>query len=476
MFWNAGPRRNRMDSAAARPRMSLALRIALASALFGLVVAGGAVVLGYLALTQQLEERSAAELLGKRDLLAHLLSEVPSQAAIAQDRHRFEDLLIGHDDLHLAVADTQSGAMVAEFSALSRQSVRALAHAPDAHAVILEWRGPNHERFSAIRGTTQTADGRPVRYYLSLDRRHDSRLLSGFLKATAVGLPIVLLLVAGGAWMIARTGLAPLRRFHRLASTVGTHSLDARVNLAGLPSELAALASEFNAMLERIDLGYRRLQDFSADLAHEMRTPVATLLGRTQVALSRTRTETELREALEGNVDELERLSRLIADMLFIASADASESPLQREAVDLRAEAGRVAEYLAVLAEDRNIRLEVAGDASVVADRLLVQRAITNLVSNAVRHANAGSTVRVQVSRHVPGAALAVSNEGAEIPAEHLARIFDRFYRVDPARTRSDGGTGLGLAIVRSIMRAHGGQVDASSERGTTTFTLHFPA
>lgn len=454
----------------------MALRIALASALFGLAVAGGAVVLGYLALTQQLEERSAAEILGKRDLLAHLLSEVPNQGAIAQDRHRFEDLLIGHDDLHLVLADTQSGAVVAEFSALGTQSVSALAQASDAPSVILEWRGPNHERFSAIRGTTPTADRRPLRYYLSLDRRHDSRLLAGFLKATAVGLPIVLLLVAVGAWLIARTGLAPLRRFHRLASRIGTHSLDARVNLAGLPSELAALAQEFNAMLERIDLGYRRLQDFSADLAHEMRTPVATLLGRTQVALSRTRSEVELREALEGNVDELERLSRLIADMLFIASADASESPLQKEVLDLGAEARRVVEYLGVLADERDIQLEVAGEASVEADRPLVQRAITNLVSNAVRHANAGTTVRVKMARQASVATVAISNEGAEIPPEHLARIFDRFYRVDPARTRRDGGTGLGLAIVRSVMRSHGGEVSASSERGITTFTLHFPA
>jgi two-component system heavy metal sensor histidine kinase CusS len=465
-----------MDAASTPSRMSLALRIALASALFGLVVTSGAVAVGYLGLTQQLEERSAVELLGKRDLLAHLLSEVPNQGAIAQDRHRFEDLLIGHDDLHLALADTRSDAVVAEFSALGKQSVLALAHAADAPEVILEWRGPKQERFSAIRGTTPTADRKPVRYYLSLDRRHDSRLLAGFLKATAVGLPLVLLLVAGGAWLIARTGLAPLRRFHRLASTVGAHSLDTRVSLAGLPSELAALAREFNAMLERIDLGYRRLQDFSADLAHEMRTPVATLLGRTQVALSRTRSASELRDALEGNVDELERLSRLIADMLFIASADASDSPLQREAVDLAAEATRVAEYLAVLAEERGIRLEVEGHASIQADPLLVQRVITNLASNAVRHANSGSTVRIQILTQPAGVTLAVRNDGAEIPAEHLARIFDRFYRVDPARARNDGGTGLGLAIVRSIMQAHGGEVSASSERGATTFTLHFPA
>lgn len=456
-------------------RLSLALRIALESAVFGLVIAGGAVVVGLHALDQQLEARAATELRGKGALLIHLLSEMPSAAGIEQNRHRFGDLLIGHDDLHLALADPRSGKLIHSFTELAQQSVTALEAVPDESGTVLAWWAHAGHELNAIKGVAPTDNGEQIRYYLSLDRRHDTRLMTGFLRATLVGLPFVLVLVALGAWLIARASLAPLRSFHRLASSIGTHSLSRRLSLASLPSELEELAREFNAMLERIDVGYRRLQDFSGDLAHEMRTPVATLLGRTQVALSRNRSEAELREALEGNVEELERLSRLISDMLFLARAETRDSVVQREEVDLAREAQRVVEYLLVLAEERQVKVAVEGHATVSGDRLLVQRAITNLLSNAVRHADTGSTVRIAIEPQSAGASLTVSNQGPGIPPDHLSRVFDRFYRMDPGRARLEGGTGLGLAIVRSIMQAHGGSVDAQSEAGTTSFRLEFP-
>ena len=230
-------------------------------------------------------------------------------------------------------------------------------------------------------------------------------------------------------------------------------------------------------MLERIDDGYKRLQEFSGELAHEMRTPVATLLGRTQVALSKTRTVPDLREVLEGNVEELERLSRLISDMLFIASADHNENILKCERVELAREAQQVAEYLSLIAEERGLTVEVTGAATVLGDRLLVQRAITNLVSNAIRHAQANSKVDLSITVENESTTLAVVNEGDGIAPDHLQHIFDRFYRVDSARARLDGGAGLGLAIVRSIMSAHGGRVNAQSlMSGRTIFTLSFPA
>lgn len=456
---------------------SLAVRIAFASALFGLVVVSGAIAIGFWALSQQLDARALTELQSKRDLLMHVLSEIPSPQAISQSRHRFNDLLIGHDDLHLALVDPASGETVASFSEVAQQSVAVLAAVPDSLMSSPTWAAPGGERFIAVRGTTSMASGQPVRFYLSLDRRRDLRLLSGFIKATLVGLPVLLLVVALGAWLIARTALSPLRHFNRLAASIGTQSLSHRVSLAELPTELAELAREFNSMLERIDDGYRRLQAFSGDLAHEMRTPVATLLGRTQVALSQARRVADLQEVLEGNVEELERLARLISDMLFIAQADHKENPLQFEAIELALETQRVVDYLSLIAEERGLRLEVSGTAAVSADHLLVQRAITNLVANAIRHAYANSTVSVVIAAEEGGATLAVSNQGEGIAATHLARIFDRFYRIDAGRARLDGGTGLGLAIVRSIMSAHGGQATARSQPGgETTFSLIFPA
>ncbi len=288
--------------------------------------------------------------------------------------------------------------------------------------------------------------------------------------------PIVAVGVVIGAGLIARTGLAPLRRFNQMAASIGTKSLDQRVSLSGLPGELADMAVEFNKMLERIDDGYRRLEDFSGDLAHEMRTPVATLLGRTQVALSQTRTAADLRDVLEGNVEELERLSRLISDMLFIASAEHNAAPIQAEPVDLAKEAQLVADFLGLIAEEKDIHLQVNGTAPLIAaDHLLVQRAITNLVSNAIRHATSGSTVVIEVASTGDAAAVKVMNRGEGIAPADQERIFDRFYRVDSGRARLKGGTGLGLAIVKSIAAAHQGSVAVMSASGQTIFTMTFP-
>lgn len=458
-------------------RNSLAARIALTSAFFGLIITGGAIVVGFYALSQQLDARSTEELAGKRDLLLHVLSEMPSPEAILQNKHRFGDLLIGHDDLHLALVDPANGQMMASFSQTAEQSVSALDASPGINSSIHAWRAPNGERLNAIRGVSPVANGKSVRYYLSLDRRHDSRLLGGFISTTLIAWPVLLLIVALGAWLIASTGLAPLRQFHRLAASIGTQSLSHRISSSGLPTELYELAEEFNSMLERIDDGYKRLQEFSGELAHEMRTPVATLLGRTQVALSQTRTVADLREVLEGNVEELERLSRLISDMLFIARADHNENPLKCEPVELAREAQQIVEYFSLIAEERGLTVDVTGAATVIGDRLLVQRAITNLMSNAIRHARANSKVNLLIAMENENTTLAVANEGDGIAPPHLERIFDRFYRIDSARARLDGGAGLGLAIVRSIMSAHGGRVNVQSLMGgRTTFTLSFPA
>ena len=459
-----------------RARYSMAAHIAMASAAFGLVVSGLAIGVGFRALSAQLDARAASELDGKRELLMHVLSEIPSPQTIPNNSHRFADLLIGHDDLHLSLIESTSDQVVVNYSGKQRQTVDV---APAfGTSLIQAWVSSTVVSHTTHNGTGRVANGQFVKFRLSIDRRHDTQLLTGFVRATLVGLPLLLLVVAFGAWLIARTTLAPLRRFNRLAAGVGTKTLSHRVSSERLPTELAELAGELNGMLDRIDDGYQRLQEFSGDLAHEMRTPIATLLGRTQMTLSQKRNEATLREVLENNVDEFERLSSLISDMLFIARTDTSsnESALHSVAVELSHEVQQVTEYLSLVAEERKISLDVTGAATVMADRMLVQRAVTNLLSNAVRHAYPSSKVRAAISTTNDSVRLAVTNEGEGIGATHLGRIFDRFYRVDSSRARLDGGSGLGLAIVRSIMQAHGGRVDVSSVLGqTTTFTLVFP-
>ncbi|MBI2728500.1 MAG: heavy metal sensor histidine kinase [Polaromonas sp.] len=454
---------------------SLATHIALASTCFGLIVVSGAIAVAFWALAKQLDARSYEELQGKRDSLAHVLQEIPTAQAVNQHLHRFSDLLIGHDDLHLALTDPKSNQPIASFSSLAGESLTVLATNADSSMTIADWTTSSGKDMRSMRAIAMTADGRAVRFYLSLDRENDQSLLSGFAKATAVGLPVLLMVVALGAWLIARTALSPLRRFERLAASIGAKSLGQRLPEASLPTELAQLAKEFNGMLQRIDRGYRQLHEFSGDLAHEMRTPVATLLGRTQVALSKKRNVADLQEVLEGNIEELERLSRLISDMLLIASAGALENPIHGEQLALSEEAHRVVDYLAFIAEENRVLMEVRGRASVWADRLLVQRAITNLLSNAIRHAYSNSKILVEIVEDHGVVTLSVTNQGKGVPAAHIERIFDRFFRIDSGRTRLDGGAGLGLAIVRAIMTAHGGQVIATSElEENTKFTLIF--
>lgn len=455
---------------------SLALRLAFASALFGLVVVGGATAVGFWTLWNQLDERAEAEMEGRRRLLTHILMEMPNRQSIGESSSRFGELFYGHDDLHLAIVEPDGRKLITGFSEVGVESVAALRWAATGPNGLHTWRRAGGERFSGIHGTAALADGSKVDFYLSVDRARDSRLLGGFLKATLIALPLLLIVVAAGAGLITRTGLAPLRRFNQLAASIGTKSLNRRLSMAGLPVELASTAAEFNAMLERIDEGYRKLEDFAGDLAHEMRTPVATLLGRTQVALSRHRSGDELRAVLEGNVEELERLSTLISDMLFIARAEHNVVPMERETVDLALEAGRVTDYLSAIAEEKALILDVRGSApSLQADRLMIQRAITNLLSNAIRHAESGSRVDVEVGSAGKVATLAVSNVGEGISPADQPRIFERFYRVDHGRARGQGGSGLGLAIVRSIATLHGGTIGVASAGGRTTFTLSLP-
>lgn len=459
-----------------RRRSSLAVRLAIASALFGLVVAAGAMLVGVWTLLNQLDDRAAVQVQGRRELLVHVLASLPSLAAVPASRERFDELFFGHDDLHLALVEVRNDRLLLTSSEVATHSLTALGHAAAAPDVVHAWITPDNVRFSGIHGTAWVGDGGEVEFFLSVDRRHDAALLAGFVKSTLLALPLLLLLVALGAGLVARMGLAPLRRLNRVAASIGTKSLDQRLTVDGLPAELADVALEFNRMLQRIDDGYRQLQDFAGDLAHEMRTPVATLIGRTQVALSHARSAAELREVLEGNGDELERLARLISDMLFLAQADHDAVKVQLEPVDLAAEAQRVVEYIGVVAEEKNVALQVEGSApAIAADRLLVQRAITNLLSNAVRHAFDGSCVDVTVGTDGGRATLAVTNEGEPIAAAHLDRLFDRFWRGDAGRGRREGGTGLGLAIVRSIMEAHEGTVQVRSDARGTTFTLAFP-
>lgn len=461
---------------------TLAGRIALSAAALGLGVMAVVSVLGYLALAHQLKLRATEDLDAKRTLLRHILSEIPSASALASNRHRLDDLLLGHQDLHLAVFDATGSRVIATFSSLAKDAAplileRLTASRLTDESPMREWTAPSGQRLLVTVGTARFASAEMAQIALFQDQREDSALLSNYARALIIVLPLALLIVLAGAWLTARSGLWPLRRFATVAGSISSQSLTGRIEVQGLPTELRALAKAFNAMLDRIDEGVTRLTQFSGDLAHEMRTPIAILLGRTQVALSKPRDAAALQDTLASNVEELERMTRLIADMLFLAQSEQDKGSLSRETLQLEAEASLVAEFLSDVAADRQLSINVTGKATILANRILVQRAITNLLSNAIRHATVATAIEIDIRNLPNGVTLHISNCGRPIPEAHLKKIFERFYRAEADRGRDSGGTGLGLAIVRSIMQMHDGEVTVtSSANDGTAFQLQFPS
>ncbi|POA80752.1 heavy metal sensor histidine kinase [Pseudomonas sp. DP16D-R1] len=278
-----------------------------------------------------------------------------------------------------------------------------------------------------------------------------------------------------GAWA-ARSGLRPLRRMSTIARGVSAHSLNARLPEESMPLELAEMAHSFNEMLERLDDAFQRLSAFSADIAHELRTPLSNLLTHTQVTLTRPRPIEEYREALHSNLEELQWMAQLVNDMLYLAKADHGLLMPKREALDLAAEADVLLEFFAPLAEDVRVTLNREGHGHMMGDRNMLRRALSNLLDNALRFTPADGEVRVKIIDQPKGLSLTVENSGDGISKDLLPRLFDRFYRVDPARHEgSSEHAGLGLAITQSIVNAHGGKIHCESENGWTRFVIELP-
>jgi two-component system heavy metal sensor histidine kinase CusS len=278
-----------------------------------------------------------------------------------------------------------------------------------------------------------------------------------------------------GAWA-ARSGLRPLRRMSAVAKGVSAQSLDARLPEENMPPELAEMAQHFNAMLGRLDDSFQRMSAFSADIAHELRTPLSNLLTHTQVTLTRPRALEDYREALHSNLEELQWMAQLVNDMLYLAKSDHGLLMPKRETLDLAQETDLLLEFFAPLAEDAQVRLSREGDAQIECDRSMLRRALSNLLDNALRFTPVNGEVWVRIVDHPKRLRLSVENTGQPISDDLLPRLFDRFYRADPARREgSSEHAGLGLAITQSIIRAHDGQIRCESNRGWTRFVIELP-
>lgn len=427
----------------------------------------------YHGLKTRIEATTAREMNTILTSLQLRLQRMSNIGEIGADRATWYTHLHGHQNLNIAMFDAR-GTVLTQTNGYF-PNADALAIRVGLAPVRVDAPGTPMRYMAAIAPLGGRND-EPVRVVVQYDGTSERLLLRAY------ALNVLLVILTGAlvnallAWSIARFGLRPLSLMTARAERISSSRLAQPMPEREMPGELRELTLAFNRMLARLHESFTRLAQFSSDLAHDMRTPLTNLLAEAQVTLSQPRRADEYRVVIESSVDEFQRLSRLIDSMLFLARADSAQRRLSLQRVDAYVEAQRVAGYYESMAADAGVEIRVTGKGGFEGDQTLVQRALSNLVSNALAQAPRGSVVEVNCSELPGEVEITVSDTGPGIAEPHLRRIFDRFYRVDPSRHNSAHGTGLGLAIVKSIMDEHHGECSVTSTpHRRTTFALRFP-
>lgn len=454
-------------------RISLTARLSL---LFMLAVTAVLVLAGlsFNHLSQQhflqLDRQTLAE---KLSATRNILGQLDDLQQFDRLRPQLRTLLGAHRDITALILDAAGQPLFAEPGPLPVPA--ALVNSTSTE--VWQWQHHDHYFRGLSAAVTVPAANAPLRVILLLDSTPHMHFFSAVQRWFWMALVLSALFSAGLGWLVARRGLLPLRQVTAVAASISAASLQERIPLAAVPLELQQLAASFNAMLARLDDAFMRLSNFSADIAHELRTPLSNLMTQTEVVLAQPRDSEAYQETLYANLDDCKRMARMIDDMLFLAKADNGLIVPEQQPVALDVEVEKLFEYYRLLADERGIRLQLRGHAVVRGDVLMLHRALSNLLSNALRYTPAGASIQVELEQNANGSALRLSNPGPSIADEHLERLFDRFYRADPARREgSPHNAGLGLAITRSIIHAHQGQIHCTSVAGKTTFCVQFPA
>ncbi len=455
--------------------VSLTARMSL---LFALSAAAVLMIAGALferALNERLLKRDIEELSGKMELVREIVLSSQNLEDASNLPIRMKDVVFGHPGIVISVRSRDASTL---FSAGDQQVARQLQDqvTPAGASPVTRRIGEKFYRYVSnpvLRGAPQ---GGPVDVMIALDVTEDRNFVNELQEYVWIGVAQIAVVLGGLGWIVVRHGLAPLRKVSSVVAAISTRKLDNPLDDGGVPKELRELVTAFNAMLARMHESFRRLTDFSSDIAHELRTPIQNLLIQTQVTLGGKADMDSYRAVLQSNEEEYQRLSGMISDMLFLAKADNKQASLRKEMLDLRAEVAGLFDFYEALAGEHGIELQQAGAARVFADRSMIQRALSNLLSNAIRFTPRGMAITVSLAAEDGWATLAVSNPGPEIPAEHRERIFERLYRIDPSRRQgSTDNVGLGLAITRSIVEMHGGHISVASQQGQVTFLIRIP-
>jgi two-component system heavy metal sensor histidine kinase CusS len=455
---------------------SLTLRSTLAFSLVAMLTVAGAGWYLYESMKASVLQRSDNAVLGRLDHFRKLLHYDLTLDKLSSSPQIFQNMLGSEDDIFVIAEVGQPPVIQVNPLRATLPPLPEVAHdSVPSRADLRTGMAPAGVPLRAASVLT-TSGGREVKLTAAHIMVKEMAMLAEFRQRIYLAVGLAFLLTALLGFVLLRRGLRPLRDMTAHATDISPARLHSRMSSENTPVELQQLSEAYNAMLDRLAEGYQRLTQFSADLAHEIRTPVGSLMGHCQVALRQGRSADEYQALLASNLEELERISRIVESILFLARADDTQAVVQRQPLQVHAELERVAEYFEGLAEERRIRLLISGEATLDADPLLLRRALSNLVANAIRYADAHSDVLIGVESSAGHCMIWVENQGPALDPAALTHLFDRFYRGDASRQQNSDSNGLGLAIVAAIMQLHGGEASvAQPQSGRIRFTLRFP-
>jgi two-component system heavy metal sensor histidine kinase CusS len=451
----------RIRARSIRAQLTITLGL-IAVAVFA--IAGGAL---YFALSAELAAVDRIELRRKEQLVSHYIDEASAGGSFDELKHHIDDAVLAHGHLRVWLLSDR-GDVILGSGEVPRET--------DRDGDLLTLRAADGVPLEGIRSAVSNQETLPIATMLvTIDVEPRMRLLARYRAMLWLVFGSGLLLVIGlAAWTTSR-GLAPVRRLSEQAARIAPDSLSIRLETSQVGAELTEFVQAFNEALDRVMIAYRKMETFNADVAHELRTPLATLINAAQVTLTGQRSSHGLRETLTDQLEELEQLKALVNDMLFLARADQGDQAQDATRVDLAEEARRTVEYYEALLAETGLSTAIAGEATVQGNPGLIRRALSNLLSNAIKQTRRGETIRFTFRRE-PGFGVAeVFNPGVAISDVVRARMFDRFFRADPVRNQRGANHGLGLAIVKAIAEMHRGQVFAHSSTTGNTVGFRIP-
>jgi len=455
---------------------SIAARLTLWYALLSVALIASAGSVLYWVLTQRLHQEDDRLLAGKiAEVRAVLLLHPDDLAALREEVQHESETLPG---IYIRVRNAQAG-VIAESPVSSRlfdDGGPFAAARIQGNGASLSWLAPDRQTYRVMSGSFELGSRFTVNAAMNLTK--EEQFLASYRRVLLLAVSAALAVALAAGYLLARRGLQPVSRLSAIVDELGAGQLHRRIGEEAWPAELKPLAKNFDRLLSRLEESFARISLFSADIAHELRTPLHILRGEAEIALSKDRPLQEYRACIESAADEYDRLSHMVDALLFLARSEQPDAQLDKRLLDIEQETAAVFAYYQAMADELDVALVNRGAGSVIADSALLRRALGNLVANALRHTPGGGRILV-AAKAAPDrkAEIVVGDTGHGIPPEDLPHVLDRFYRADGARPRLGQGAGLGLAIVRSIMQLHGGTVSIQSEpeRGTTV-TLTFPA